>query len=105
MSLPTAAVTIGKVAEFVPAATWTLAGTLATDGFELDRATSAPEGGAGPESVTVPVEPFPPTTEEGLVDSAEGGGRSAYDAVRVSGDAGAITVWVAAPPSDQETNS
>ena len=40
-------------------------GTVATDGLLLVRLTTAPPSGAGPLSVTVPVEKLPPTTLPG----------------------------------------
>ena len=43
----------------------TLVGTVTTAVFELDRVTIAPPEGAGPLSVTVPVEELPPTTLAG----------------------------------------
>jgi hypothetical protein len=69
-----------NVALVAPAATVTLAGTDA-EGWLLERLTTTPLAGAGPESVTVPVEPAPPVTVDGSrpsadteVDSAGGGG-------------------------------
>jgi hypothetical protein len=44
-----------KGASVAPARTVTLAGTEAVTGLELDNETRAPEGGASPESVTVPM--------------------------------------------------
>ena len=79
-----------KLADEFPAATVTLDGTAATDGLELASVSTAPPGGAGPESVTVPVALEPPVTVEGVSMSDE----------RVGGGAG-VTVSVAvlvAPP-------
>ena len=55
-----------KVAVVAFAATVTLAGTWAAAVLLLDRVTTAPPAGAGPSSVTVPVDELPPRTELGL---------------------------------------
>jgi hypothetical protein len=62
-----------NVAVVNPAGTVTfpLGGTLATDGLLLERDTTAPLLGAGPFSVTVPVEGFPPLTAVGFMLSEE----------------------------------
>ena len=57
----TAAVLIGKTAELAPAATVTLAGTLATAGLLLDKVTVV-AAAAVPLSVTVPWLAPPPVT-------------------------------------------
>ena len=55
-----------KVALVVPAATVTLAGTVATVVRLLASVTTAPPAGAGPLMVTVPVDGLPPLTLVGL---------------------------------------
>src|SRR5205814_788046 len=60
-----------NVALVAPAATVTLEGTVATDVLLLESATCAPPDGAGPLSVTVPVEEFPPVAVVGFSDSEE----------------------------------
>jgi len=60
-----------NVALLAPAATVTLAGTVAVDVLLLVRVTAAPPAGAGPLSVTVPVEESPPVTVVGFSDSVE----------------------------------
>ena len=62
----TADVATANVAVVAPAATVTLAGTVAADVLLLDSVTTAPPDGALAESLTIPVEPVPPTTLEGL---------------------------------------
>ena len=54
-----------------PAATVTLEGTLATVVLLLESVTCAPPVGAGPLSVTVPVEEFPPVTLVGFSEIEE----------------------------------
>ena len=59
-----------KVALVAPAGTATLEGTLVAP-LLLESATCAPPAGAGPLSVTVPVEEFPPVTLVGFSVSEE----------------------------------
>jgi hypothetical protein len=68
----------------VPAATVTLAGTVAADVLLLESVTTAPPDGAAPVSVTVPCDVFPPVTLVGLSDSAERVGADAAPAFTVS---------------------
>jgi len=77
-----------KVLLVLPAATVTLAGTVATAVLLLDIVTTAPPLGAAALSVTVPVEELPPTalvgltvTEESVADWA--GGFTPIDANRI----------------------
>lgn len=70
----TAEVVTGNVAEADPAATGTLAGTVAADVFELERETTIPPAGAETFNVTVPVEPDPPVTLVGFTDTEESAG-------------------------------
>ena len=53
-----------------PAATVTLAGTVAAVGLVFDRVTTAPPVGAGPFNVTVPIEELPPPTVAGFMTKA-----------------------------------
>ncbi len=62
----TGVVVIVKVALVAPSGTVTVEGTGATVVLLLDSVTDAPPLGAGPFSVTVPVELFPPVTLDGL---------------------------------------
>lgn len=62
--LDTVEVEIVNVAALAPAETVTWAGTVALELLD-DRITEAPPGPAGPFSVTVPTELFPPLTEGG----------------------------------------
>jgi len=66
----TALVLTVKVAVVAPAGTATLEGTLAAP-LLLASATCAPPAGAGPLSVTVPVEEFPPVTLVGFSETEE----------------------------------
>ena len=73
----TALVLTVNVALLAPAATVTLAGTVAVDVLLLDRETATPPLGAGPLSVTVPVEVCPPpVTLVGFSVSEERVGRA-----------------------------
>ena len=63
-----------NVAELLPGATVTLAGTLATEGLLLDSATTVPPAGAGPLRVIVPVEELPAFTVEGESVNDDGTG-------------------------------
>lgn len=62
----TALVVIVNDAVVCPARTVTVAGTDATVGLLLARATTASPVGAGPVSVTLPVAEAPPTTLVGV---------------------------------------
>jgi hypothetical protein len=76
-----------KVALAEPAATVTLAGTVARAVLLLERVTTTPPGSAGPPSVTVPVEVRPPVTVVGFKVRPEivgGGGFTVRVAVPVS---------------------
>jgi len=83
----TALVVTLKVALVAPAATVTLAGTVATVVLLLDSATTAPPAGAALVSVAVPCAALPPTTLVGLsviADSADAAGGGAAAAFTVS---------------------
>jgi len=63
--LGTLVVTV-NVLDVVPAATVTLAGTVASDVLDEASVTMAPPAGAAAVSVTVPVDGLPPATLVGL---------------------------------------
>jgi hypothetical protein len=68
----TALVLTVNVTLLAPAATVTLAGTVAAAVLSLERGTAAPPVGAGPLRVTVPVEDWaPPVTLVGFRVSEE----------------------------------
>ena len=81
-----------KVALVAPAPTVTLDGTLATVVLLLESVTCAPPAGAGPLSVTVPVDEFPPVTLVGLSVNEESVGAGGGAGVTVS------VVDLVAPP-------
>src|SRR5262249_35478926 len=88
-------VAIVKVALVAPAATVTLAGTVAT-ALELLRLTTAPPAGAPEVSVTVPCDELPPTTELGARLTADklatgGGGGAACGVTRRTAENGPAT--------------
>ena len=66
--LETADVVIAKDADVAPAAIVTLAGVAALVMLD-ERLTTEPPEGAGPLSLTVPVDEVPPTTEVGVTES------------------------------------
>ena len=89
VAVVTAVVAIGKFAVSAPAATVTLAGTLATVALLLDSVTTAPPAGAAVVKVTVPVLAVPPATLVGVTVNkdkldAAGGGLTVNTAVRVT---------------------
>jgi hypothetical protein len=80
----TALVLTVKDALVAPAATVTLEGTPATVVLLLESVTCAPPVGAGPLSVTVPVDEFPPMTLVGLSVNEESVGAGGGAGVTVS---------------------
>jgi len=82
----TGLVVTGKAAVVAPAGTVTVAGTWAAAVLLDVNATAAPPAGAGPLSVTVPVEGLPPTTEVGI----------SVTELRTGADTVVVTVKVAA---------
>jgi hypothetical protein len=77
----TALVLTVNVALLAPAATVAVAGTVAAAVLPLISETTAPPVGAGPLSVTVPVEGDPPVTLVGFNVSEESVGRACGNTV------------------------
>jgi hypothetical protein len=84
VDVATALVLTVNEALVAPAATVTLAGTLAAAVLLLESVTCAPPVGAGPLSVIVPVEEFPPVTLDGLSVNEERVGGAGGAGVTVS---------------------
>ena len=75
VDVDTGVVVIVKVALVFPLNTVTVAGTFATEILLLDNDTTDPPVSAGPFSVTVPVEVFPPSTVAGVMANETRPGR------------------------------
>jgi hypothetical protein len=71
---PTVKVVTENETEAAPSDTFTVEGTAATAGFELESVTTAPPGGADSARVTVPVSGNPPTMLVGLRERSETAG-------------------------------
>ncbi len=87
VAVPTVPAVTVKVAEVAPAATVTLAGTLAAVELELDSDTTAPPDGAATVKVTVPVAVFPLAIALGLTAmllSAAAGGLTVMPVVALT---------------------
>ena len=99
VSLVTATVVTVNVALVLPLDTVTLDGTVATEVLLLDSDTTAPPLGAGPLSVTVPVEGLPPITGDGFKARDTSAGRmSKLAAFEVPPPGGGLkTVTLAVP--------
>jgi len=74
VELDTGFVVTVKVALVLPLDTVTLPATLATEVLLLDNDTTTPPLGAGPSSVTLPVETLPPVTVEGFRETDDSAG-------------------------------
>jgi len=94
VSCPTGDVVATNVAEFAPAATVTLAGTL-TAAFPDVNDTTKPPAGAGLVNNSVPVAVAPPPTDDGVnVISAGAASFAVTDVVTLAPFSVAVTVAV-----------
>ena len=95
----TAAVVTVNVADVCPAATVTVPGTIADELLDAS-AINKPPVGAGPLSVTVPVDDVPPATVVGFnTTDATSGDVTVSDALAVVEKAAAVIVDVASVPT------
>ena len=104
-AVPAATDVTTKVLELVPDATETVAGTVATEVFELESWTTAPPAGAGPLSVTVPWEVAPAVRVAGLsVTEIGSGAETLSEPLADTPPATAVmTTWVVAATGDVVT--
>ena len=94
--LETCRVVTLKFTDVAPAGTVILAGTIATFVLLLERLIAAPPEGAGPLSVTVPVEVDPPLILAGLSVSVKSVGSGIEGGVKVTvGIKAGVSVTVA----------
>lgn len=87
------AVAIGKLREFAPPGTVTVAGGMTSAGLEEVKDSKYPAAGAGPLSVTVPLDVFPPCTLVGDKERLETlGGETVSDCAAVTPADVAVTL-------------
>jgi hypothetical protein len=87
------AVAIGKLTEFAPPGTVTVAGGMTSAGLEEVRESGYPAVGAGPLSVTVPMDVLPPSTFVGDRERLETlGGETVSDCAAVTPADVAVTL-------------